>query len=137
MVSQSNNAADVILKRLSCTAAIDISNTIRVASINFALQSNIDTELKPYYAVVNKNQNRALGEIKLPRLSKADLASYRIVITTISTAGHFLKSPGEFSHALIDEAGQCSEMEVAIPMAIIGPSGKLVLVCWIFYAHSV
>lgn len=135
MVTQSNNAADVILDRLISNKSIENADLIRIASYNYARKANIVDKLKPYFAVITNDHNSDCGPITLPRLSTADLASYQVVITTTLTAGLFLESPGlmhYFSHALVDEAGQCSEMEVAIPMAIIRPTGKLVLVCQIF-----
>lgn len=131
VVTQSNSAADVILKRLISTKSIDAIDLIRIASYNYACKSKIDDELKSYYAVINNDQNNDCGPVTFPRISTADLRFYRVVITTALTAGIFLGSPRlkpYFTYALVDEAGQCSEMEVAIPMAVIGPRGKLVLV---------
>lgn len=140
VVAQSNSAANVILKRLIQTGHIDTNNTIRIVSYNFARQSKFDDELKPYYALASSDSGEECESITMRKVPLASLDAYRVVVTTTLSAGYFLDfhcMANHFTHALVDEAGQCSEMEVAIPMAIIGPRGKLVLVGIFFRRNRV
>lgn len=130
IATQSNAAADVILKRLIKSECLSQSDLIRIASFNFA--SKVDAELEDYYAVLSIEQSEEWEKPQLSSISMADLSKYRIIITTTLTAGNFFESTcmsNHFTHALIDEAGQCSEMDAAIPQALIAQKGKLVLVC--------
>lgn len=132
----------MILKRLADSGFIAATDLIRVVSYNHARRLNVDDSLKPYYATLNEHDDDGVNVIKLRRCSMADLVAYRVVVTTALTAGNFMDSQcmmHYFTHALVDEAGQCSEMEAAIPMALVGPQGKLVLVLFIglftYFAH--
>lgn len=132
IATQSNAAADVILKRLISCARLNSKDLIRIVSINFASKLAVDNELKIFYSVLSTERSEVFDLLSLPSISMADLAAYRVIITTTLTAGNFFESNcmmHHFTHALIDEAGQCSEMEAAIPQALIGQKGKLVLVC--------
>ena len=52
---------------------------------------------------------------------------YRIVVTTVVTAGHLVTygvARGHFSHIFIDEAGQAHEPEAIIPIAGLAEPGR-------------
>lgn len=131
IATQSNNAADVLLERLVASGFIAATDLIRIVSYNHARHLSVDDGLKPYYATIASDHDDGMDLVRWRSCTMPDLIAYRVVVTTTLTAGNFLEwscMMHYFTHALVDEAGQCSEMEAAIPMALIGPQGKLVLV---------
>ena len=56
-----------------------------------------------------------------------ECSTYRIVVTTVVTAGHLVTygvARGHFSHIFIDEAGQAHEPEAIIPIAGLAEPGR-------------
>ncbi|MED6254758.1 hypothetical protein ATANTOWER_032834 [Ataeniobius toweri] len=74
--------------------------------------------------------NPATSTFEIP--PKKDLMSYKIMVTTLQTAGRLVTggvSPGHYSYIIVDEAGQAVETECLIPIAgLLKPlSGQVVL----------
>lgn len=58
------------------------------------------------------------------------LCQHRVIISTCTTLGNFHQMdipPGHFTHVLIDEAGQCSEPETVVPIALLKNSRSQVV----------
>ncbi|KAM4610171.1 putative helicase mov-10-B.1 [Polymixia lowei] len=61
---------------------------------------------------------------------KEDLMEYRIMVTTLLTAGRLVTGgipPGHFTHVFVDEAGHAVETECLVPLAGLLKSGQVVL----------
>lgn len=59
-----------------------------------------------------------------------EVRSYRIVVGTYSSIGKLIEVTALeniFTHAVVDEAGQCTEMGVLIPMVLVGKTGQTIM----------
>ena len=124
----SNSAADLIAERLlEHLPAGDILR-FNAASRNYM---NIPEKVKP-----TCNFNGSTGQFVFP--PKEDIMKYRIVISTLITAGRLASASlpvGHFSHVIVDEAGHAIEPELLICVAgilnvdphVSGGCGQLVL----------
>ncbi|XP_052781823.1 putative helicase MOV-10 [Mya arenaria] len=106
----SNSAADLITKRL--IKHIPATEILRLNAASRSLRA-IPQEIR---VVCNYDNSR--GQFQFP--SKAILSEYRIIVTTLVTAGRLVSAsfpPGHFSHIFIDEAGHAPEPEAIIAVA--------------------
>ncbi|KAM6425236.1 RNA helicase Mov10l1 [Rhynochetos jubatus] len=112
----SNAATDLICLRLHQSSLLKPGAMVRV---NASIRSteHIDEMVKPYCEDGDDVQKASW---------------FRIVITTCSSAGLFYQTAirlGHFTHVILDEAGQASEPETLIPLALISEAkGQIVLV---------
>ncbi|KAK1166718.1 RNA helicase Mov10l1-like [Acipenser oxyrinchus oxyrinchus] len=111
----SNSAADLLCTRLHQSGHLHSGNLVRVNAICRSEES-IPEMLKPY--------SRAGEDVR-------QAAYHRVVISTCSSAGMFYQLRiriGHFTHVFIDEAGQASEPESLIPLALVSEDdGQIVL----------
>ncbi|XP_045165133.2 putative helicase MOV-10 [Mercenaria mercenaria] len=106
----SNSAADLIAKRL--IQHIPKSEIIRLNAASRSWAA-VPEEIKCVC-----NYNKDTRHFYYPR--KSDLQKYRIIITTLVTAGRLVSAnfpSGHFSHVFIDEAGHAPEPEALIALA--------------------
>lgn len=106
----SNSAADLIAKRL--LQHIPKANILRLNAASRSWKA-IPEEIKCIC-----NYNKETQHFYYPR--KIDLQKYKIVITTLVTAGRLVSGnfpPDHFSHIFIDEAGHAPEPEALIALA--------------------
>ncbi|XP_063063828.1 putative helicase mov-10-B.1 [Engraulis encrasicolus] len=116
----SNSAADLL-----CERVLEHADSHRVYRI---YASSRDPSTIP--PALQRNCNASGGGIMFP--SKEELMKYKILITTLVTAGRLVSagfSTGHFSHVFVDEAGHATEPDTIIPLAgLLDPqSGQLVL----------
>lgn len=70
-------------------------------------------------------------EKKLRFVERLELIKkFRVVISTSTTIaqlleGHSLRN--FFTHVIIDEAGQCTEVDVLVPMVLVGKVGQVIM----------
>ncbi|MBN3283558.1 M10L1 helicase, partial [Polyodon spathula] len=111
----SNSAADLLCTRLHQSGHLHSGNLVRVNAMCRSEES-IPEMLKPY--------SRAGEDVR-------QAAYHRVVISTCSSAGMFYQlriRVGHFTHVFIDEAGQASEPESLIPLALVSEDdGQIVL----------
>ncbi|XP_046642833.1 probable helicase with zinc finger domain [Daphnia pulicaria] len=65
---------------------------------------------------------------RLPKLS--EIEQHRIVVTTLGTTSYLLRAgvkKGYFTHILIDEAAQCTECDVLIPLSLADERTRIAL----------
>lgn len=58
------------------------------------------------------------------------MKKYQVVVGTSSIIGKLLHASSlrnHFTHAVIDEAGQCTEADVLIPMVLVGKKGQTIM----------
>ncbi|XP_013400593.1 RNA helicase Mov10l1-like [Lingula anatina] len=111
----SNSATDLLAEKLLQSNLVNKSDLVRLNAFN-RLDDNIPEFLKPY-CTTGDNLEVA--------------CRHRVVLCTCITAGLLntvgLKS-GHFTHAFIDEAGQATEPECAVPMNLmVGEDSQIVL----------
>uniref|UniRef100_A0A672R5S5 RNA helicase n=1 Tax=Sinocyclocheilus grahami TaxID=75366 RepID=A0A672R5S5_SINGR len=115
----SNSAADQLCEKLITSEHVDARKIYRV----YASSRNPKDILK-------KNSNVEGNTIIFP--CKEDLMSYKILVSTLVTAGRLVSGGfpiGHFSHIFVDEAGHAVEPEAIISVAglLNAETGQLVL----------
>lgn len=58
------------------------------------------------------------------------LKSYRVIIGTFAAISYLLEGQSlwnYFTHSVIDEAGQCTEIDALVPMALVGKRGQTIM----------
>ncbi|KAM9320258.1 helicase MOV-10 [Gastrophryne carolinensis] len=119
----SNSASDLLCQRLM--KHIDKKDLYRLNASNRDFRY-VPEDIKPCC-----NWNSNTGEYEFP--SKKNLAHYRVIITTLVTAGRLVSArfpPGHFTHVFIDESGHAVEPECVTAVAGIldvASGGQLVL----------
>ncbi|GBP09091.1 Probable RNA helicase armi [Eumeta japonica] len=120
----SNSSADLITTRLLDSGDLCPGDFIRLVSQNQIEKELIPEHLLPYCATIDisadgtSNDDMIITESGLKlKCQMKYLGRHRVTISTCSTLGNFLQmdfAKGHFTHALIDESGQCTEPEIMI-----------------------
>ncbi|KAH8263820.1 hypothetical protein KR038_007925, partial [Drosophila bunnanda] len=125
----SNSSADLITKRIIDSNVMSQGDFVRLVSFNQIEKDLIPPELKSYCATVDIGAAGSCPDsmvvtdsgLKL-RCQMKFIGRHRVTISTNATLGNFIQMdfpPGHFTHVLIDEAGQCSEPEVMVPISML------------------
>uniref|UniRef100_A0A6P4EER3 RNA helicase n=1 Tax=Drosophila rhopaloa TaxID=1041015 RepID=A0A6P4EER3_DRORH len=125
----SNSSANLVTKRLVDCNVLLQGDFIRLVSHNQVEKDLIPPELMSYCATVDLGMDGSCEDsmvttdsgLKL-RCQMKFIGSHRITISTCSTLGNFLTMgfpSGHFTHALFDEAGQCTEPETMVPIVLL------------------
>ncbi|KAM8719655.1 hypothetical protein ACLKA7_005822 [Drosophila subpalustris] len=133
----SNSAADLLTKRIIDSNVLEKHEFIRLVSMNHVEKDMIPEELRSYCAtgdigIVDATQDSmSVTESGLRlRCPSKFIVQHRVIISTCTTLGNLHQMdtpPGHFSHALIDESGQCSEPESVVPISLLCPNGHQVV----------
>lgn len=133
----SNSAANLILQKLKSN--ILKADVIRIIGHQVYESENIPPEIIHYCGTVDISMDRTEGKemtvqengMKM-NCQKNDLVEFRIIVVTIGSVGSFMQMdfPAQhFTHLFVDEAGQCLESEIIIPMTLINKeNGHIVFV---------
>lgn len=129
ITTQSNSAANLIAQRLVHSNKIDCNKFLRIISFNyFNRQVNMIPDDIKKYSSTFENLN---GEKKTKFHERLEeVKRYRVVVGTSSTVSQLLEAVNlrtYFTHAIIDEAGQCTEIDVLIPMVLVGLGGQTIM----------
>lgn len=138
VAAPSNSAANLITKLLAECGKIKDGHFARIVSHNTVERDQVPDELREYCITVDIAAPRSKAPPQNPiengiriQCNSEDISLYRIVISTCMTFGSLLQmkfKPGHFTHAIIDEAGQCTEPEIAIPVSLIEKDdGQIIL----------
>ncbi|XP_016535601.1 putative helicase mov-10-B.1 isoform X2 [Poecilia formosa] len=116
----SNSAADLLCSKIR--EHVDEHKVYRVYA------SSRDPKLVPEHL---KGCSNLLGDSYIFP-AKEELMEFRIIVTTLLTAGRFVSGdipPGHFTHIFVDEAGHAVETECLVPLAglLNTETGQLVL----------
>ncbi|XP_063811452.1 helicase MOV-10 isoform X2 [Pseudophryne corroboree] len=106
----SNSASDLLCQRLM--KHVDKKDIYRILASSKDFRS-LPEDIKPCC-----NWNSRTGEYEYP--NKDGLSQYRVIITTLVTAGRLVSAnfpPGHFSHVFIDESGHAVEPECVTAIA--------------------
>ena len=116
----SNAAADLLAERLK--EHIQKRHILRV----HAASRSFNTIPESILAISNVDQ----GRFTFPTME--EMCKIRILVTTLVSSGRLVSATfptGHFTHIFIDEAGQATEPELAIPLSLVVPGkGKVVMV---------
>ncbi|XP_008411964.1 putative helicase mov-10-B.1 [Poecilia reticulata] len=116
----SNSAADLLCSKIR--VHVDEHKVYRVYA------SSRDPKLVPEHL---KGCSNLLGDSYIFP-AKEELMEFKIIVTTLLTAGRFVSGdirPGHFTHIFVDEAGHAVETECLVPLAglLNSETGQLVL----------
>ncbi|XP_031620901.1 probable RNA helicase armi [Contarinia nasturtii] len=138
VAAPSNSAANLITKLLADCGALKAGEFARIVSQNAIEREQIPDELRPHCMTVDIAAPRSTAEPQNPfengirvQCNSQVISLHRILISTCNTFGSLLYmkfKSGHFTHAIIDEAGQCTEPEIAIPISLIDrDNGQIIL----------
>ncbi|XP_031636601.1 probable RNA helicase armi isoform X2 [Contarinia nasturtii] len=127
IVTQSNSAADLIATRLIQANSFTTSDLLRLISFKYSTRNKgIPEEIGEFGCTIDALEPEAVRKsLKLIKIKQ-----FRIVISTSNTIAHLLEQyelRNFFTHTIIDEAGQCTEVDVLIPMALVGNGGQTIM----------
>ncbi|XP_037939498.1 probable RNA helicase armi [Teleopsis dalmanni] len=134
----SNSSADIIATRLVESNALEPGDFVRLVSQNIIEKELIPDELLRYCATADIGIDGTCESamvttesgLKL-RCQQKFLGRHKITVSTCTTLGNFMQMDfgnDHFTHVIIDEAGQCTEPEVMIPIAQISKGkGQVIL----------
>lgn len=126
--TQSNSAANLLAQRLNQLNLLDSDSLLRIISYKYANKSNtIPDDIQSFVRTIEELQpiKDSSYYVRLEQVKK-----YQIVIGTYSTIGQLLEANSlrnNFTHAIVEEAGQCTEIGVLIPMVLVGKSGQTIM----------
>lgn len=138
IAAPSNSAANWITKLLIESRQLEDGEFTRIVSQNSIEREQIPPELHKHcmtcdIAAARSRPNeykKSESGIQLQQNSQA-ISLHRILISTCSTFGSLLYmsfAPGHFTHVIIDEAGQCTEPEISIPISLLSKKdGQIIL----------
>lgn len=138
VAAPSNSAANLLTKLLAECGALKAGEFARIAGKNSIERDQIPDELRMHCITVDIAAPRSVAPPQNPiengirvQCNSATIKLYRILISTCMTFGSLLYmkfDPGHFTHAIIDEAGQCTEPEIAIPISLLDKDdGQIIL----------
>lgn len=120
--TQSNSAANLILEKLIATQKLQAHEIIRVVSKTVYENDTISPNLRSYCATLASHSSNAENDNIRANVNLETLLSYRIVLVTCGSVGHFysLNVPlTHFTHLITDESGQCFESEAIVPISLM------------------
>lgn len=138
VAAPSNSAANLITKLLGECGALKAGEFARIVSQNSIEREMIPVEIRQHCVTADIAAPRSTAEPENPfengiriQCNSEILGMYRILIATCSTFGSLLQMKfrsGHFTHVIVDEAGQCTETEIAIPISLIDrDDGQIIL----------
>ncbi|XP_055300785.1 probable RNA helicase armi [Sitodiplosis mosellana] len=129
ILTQSNSASNLITQRLAQSKFLDSDSLLRLISYNYSSRSDvIPKDIEEYSKTIDDLVDGG-KQMKLCKLLET-VKSYRVVIGTFANISKLLESRSlrnHFTHSVIDEAGQCTEPDVLVPMVLIGKRGQTIM----------
>lgn len=125
----SNSAANLILEKLIASDQLLNDHFMRVIGFQAKEKEMIPEDLLPYCGTVEKSKEGTEGrEMSVlengfrENCQMEYLSDFRIIILTIGSVGTFMEMgfpERHFTHLYVDEAGQCLETEIIVPMTLL------------------
>lgn len=132
ITTQSNSASNLITQLLVESKQLNTNSLLRLISFNYASQPDeVPEDIKTYsktYDDLIEDKTKAKEMNFFERLEM--VKNYRVVIGTFSTIAKLLEGPSlrnHFTHSIIDEAGQCTETDVLVPLVLVGGRGQTIM----------
>lgn len=138
VAAHSNSAANLILSRLLEHNLVQ-NDTVRLLSMAYNDKNNVPSELSSYCAILRLKKIDCGEEKETETKSNVKvfhelicLAPFRIVIGTCIGLGLLMNDRKgyipDYTHVIVDEAGQCSEPEIMIPISMVdSKNGSVVM----------
>lgn len=126
ITTHSNSAANHIVQRLIKYDQVNTDNLLRLIGFNYGRTFD-DIEIKDYASTIDNLLPNSASHY-FDRLKA--VKRFKIVVGTSTTIAKLLDSRdlyNHFTHAIVDEAGQSSELGVLISMALVGINGQTVM----------
>lgn len=124
VAAHSNSAVNLLLSRLIEHDFVK-NDIVRLVSLAYQEKKGVREELHPYCATLHymkkdlDEENEEKAETSIKALYSVEM--FRIVIGTCVGLGSLMYdrdgSISDYSHVIVDEAGQCSEPEILIPIS--------------------
>lgn len=137
VATPSNSAANLIATRLIQTQILQPGDMVRLCAYRCVVEESIPVELVPYSATVSIAKEdttwapQTMSNGLTLGITSSVIGRHRITIGTCMTLSGLYHSnfpAGHFTHFIIDEAGQCLEPEIMIPLSMIDKAnGQIVL----------
>lgn len=137
IATPSNSAANLITQRLIDSGALIEGDFVRICGHNALSRGLISESLEPYCALIDI---AAVGtgseEIwnysdRVKTYNSREIRAQRVLIGTCNALGtllHLNLPANHFTHVIVDEAGQCMEPEIVIPMSRVSERcGQIIL----------
>lgn len=135
IATQSNSAANLIAQRLIKSGNMQPDEIVRLTSLSHARSNKMEEDLFKYSATVKVVPQRKCNDdfidsnlsLSIRTETNIDfIKSYRLVVGSNLALYSLVASSKmnySFTHVLIDEAGQCTEIEALIPILLVGKNG--------------
>lgn len=137
IAAPSNSAANLITQRLIESGVLVEGQFLRIVGHNALSRGMIPAELIPFCALIDITaagtglEGAPDFSDNVPCYRSTQIQLYRIVIGTCNALGTMLqlKMPkNHFTHVVVDEAGQCTEPEIMIPLSRVAEkNGQIIL----------
>lgn len=137
--AQSNSTVNLLAQLLIESGVLCTSDLLRLTSFYYVKADKMPHDLIAYSATIRLNASSPQNdyddvENTTRQIKNIDnikqLKDYRLIIGTTAAMSVLVQSPDieySFSHVIIDEAGQCTEVDCLIPMLMAGTQGQVVL----------
>lgn len=129
ITAQSNSASNLIALRLVQSKQFQSESLLRLISHKYSNHPElIPGDIAKYSKKIDSLADDG-KEIKIGECYER-IKDYTVVIGTFSTVSKLLEPSSlrnHFTHAIIDEAGQCTETDVLVPMALVGKRGQTIM----------
>lgn len=131
ITTQSNSASNLIAQRLVESKQVDANSLLRLISHNYSNRmESVPEDIVIYSRTINDLMEED-EEKELNFFGKLELVKkYRVVVGTFAAISKLLEANtlrNHFTHSVIDEAGQCTEADVLVPMALVGKGGQTIM----------
>ena len=130
ITTQSNSASNLIAQRLVEAKQVDANSLLRLISHQYSSRiESVPEDIAMYSRTINDLVDEEKKEVNF--FEKLELVKkYRVVIGTFAAISKLLEANtlrNHFTHSVIDEAGQCTEVDVLVPMALVGKRGQTIM----------
>ncbi|KAI4471093.1 dna2/nam7 helicase family [Holotrichia oblita] len=138
VATPSNSAANLISMRLIKSGVLKPGDLVRLVSYKSINDNTIPPNIAPYCATINVGANGTGSGSSMVTdsgltigLNSKTIGKHRVTVSTCTSIGALYSmslSKGQFSHIVIDEAGQATEPEIMIPLSFLDmSSGQCIL----------
>lgn len=149
IATQSNSAANLIAQRLIKSGNMQPDEIVRLTSFSHARSNKMQEDLLKYSATVKRvpqrkdNDDSIDDNLSLSIRTETNIdfiKKYRLIVGSNLALYSLVASAKlnySFTHILIDEAGQCTEIEALIPILLVGKNGiRKILHFFHLFFHS-
>lgn len=136
IATPSNSAANLITQRIIDSGILVEGEFLRIVGHNALSRGLVSESLQPYCAMIDIAAagtgcgNLFTNNYNVKQYGSNELRTQRVMIGTCNALGALLQlnlPKNLFTHVIVDEAGQCMEPEIAIPLSRVSTTGQVIL----------